>query len=146
MRKADLLDELRSQIGVVSDRCRGDLDVLYQSVCDKMMELMGGYRWTAIYMKEKTEFLCRFQCGQRSLPEQIPFGEGNISLAAVRGGIVWERAGDRVEVYAPFYRGHHLTGVLVVVAEAEGAIDDEDVSLICELTSLFEAKMKEHNT
>ncbi|WP_124727746.1 hypothetical protein [Staphylospora marina] len=143
MEKSDLLDELRSEIGAVSDRCQGDLDPLYRFVCNKLTERMAGYHWTAIYMKEHTEFACRYERGRRFLPERIPFGEGNISRAAVRGGLVWERCRDRVEVYAPFYRGHHLTGVLVVVAQSGGVVDDGDVSLILELVSLFESKMQE---
>lgn len=142
MRKADLLDELRSEIGVVSDQCFGQLDRLYQFVCNVLVEKVDVYQSVSIYFTEAEHFQQRFHQGKRLLPEQIPFGEGYFSMAAVRGSVVREKVGLRTMIFVPFYQGHHLIGEIVVVGEPGGLIDDEDVSLFCELASLFETKVK----
>ncbi|MGA9174437.1 MAG: hypothetical protein WBZ33_10745 [Thermoactinomyces sp.] len=146
MRKADLLDELRSEIGVVSDKYNGELEKLYQFVCNSLFVNMVDYHWVSIYLVEESSFCLKFERGQRGLPEVIPFGEGRMSLAAARGSVVRERISNRTEVYVPFYHGHHLVGVLVVTGTVGGKIDDEDISLFCELASLFESKVKECNS
>lgn len=146
MRKADLLDELRSEIGVVSDKCIGQIGKLYQFACDILVEKMSVYETVCIYLTESASFQCKYHKGMNLLPDWIPFGEGFFSLAAVRGGVVREKIGARTKVFVPFYQGHHLVGVLVVVGTPDGVIDDEDVSLFCELASLFETKGKECNS
>jgi L-methionine (R)-S-oxide reductase len=146
MRKADLLDELRSEIGVVSDKCARRVEKLYESVCEILVKNMPAYEWVSIYLTEGTSFCLKHERGRRGLPDVFPFGEGWMSIAAVRGGVVREKIGNRTEVYVPFYRGHHLIGVFVVMGTSYGKIDDEDVSLFCELASLFETKAKECNS
>jgi putative methionine-R-sulfoxide reductase with GAF domain len=146
MRKADLLDELRSEIGVVSDKCLGNIGKLYQFVCDALVEKVSVYQSVSIYLAESTCFRCHVHTGSQSLPDQIPFGEGFFSIAAVQGSVVREKMGDKTEIFVPFYQGHHLIGELVVVSIPHGLIDDEDISLFCELASLFETKVKEFNS
>ncbi len=146
MRKADLLDELRSEIGVVSDKSACDIGKLYQFVCDILVERVPVYQSVSIYIAHSAAFQLKYHKGNRLLPEKVPFGEGLFSLAAVRGGIVREKIGTRTEVFVPFYRGHHLVGELVVISVPGGIIDDEDVTLFCELASLFESKVNECNS
>ncbi|MBA4494299.1 hypothetical protein ACFO25_05565 [Paenactinomyces guangxiensis] len=146
MRKADLLDELRSEVGVVSDKSYGEIDKLYQFVCHILSEKVPVYQCVSIYLAKSAIFQCKYHNGCRLLPDVIPFGEGFLSLAAVRGGVVREKRGGRTEVFVPFYQGHHLIGELVVIGKPGGVIDDEDVSLFCELASLFETKVKECNS
>jgi putative methionine-R-sulfoxide reductase with GAF domain len=142
MQKADLLDELRMEIGVASDRTEGECAELYQAVCDLMVEKMGTYEEVCIYLSGEDCFVRTYQCGAFVFPFQVPFGEGICSLAAVRGSVVWERVEDRAEVAVPFYRGHHLRGVLTVAGKPGADIDDGDVTLFCELASLFESKVR----
>jgi L-methionine (R)-S-oxide reductase len=146
MRKVDLLDELRSEIGVVSDKCADQVNDLYQFVCESLQKKMPGYQWVSIYLVQDYAFVLRHDEGERILPQSIPFGEGLISVAAARGSMVRERLSGRVEVYMPFYRGHHLIGVLVVIAKRANVIDEEDVSLFMELASLFETKVEKYNS
>lgn len=146
MRKADLLDELRSEIGVESDKSAGEIGRLYRFVCDILVEKVPIYQSVSIYLTHSATFQCEYHKGDRLLPDAVPFGEGLFSLAAVRGGIVREKIGTRTEVFVPFYRGHHLVGELVVISAPGGIIDDEDVTLFCELASLFETKVKECNS
>ncbi|MBA4542584.1 MULTISPECIES: hypothetical protein [Thermoactinomyces] len=146
MRKADLLDELRAEIGAMSDKYSSELEKLYQFVCNSLFDNMADYQWVSIYLVEDFSFCLKFERGQTELPPVIPFGEGFMSLAAARGSVVRERIWNRTEVYVPFYHGHHLVGVLVVTGTAGGNIDDEDISLFCELASLFESKVKKCNS
>lgn len=145
MRKVDLLDELRSEIGVVADTCAGQVAHLYQFVCDTLQKKLAGYQWVSIYWVHDFTFTLGHQAGEASLPKEIPFGEGLISVAAARGSLVCERLADQVEVYLPFYQKHHLIGVLVVFANQSDAIDEEDLSLLMELTSLFESKVRKYH-
>ncbi|MFC7442284.1 hypothetical protein [Laceyella putida] len=146
MRKVDLLDELRSEIGVFSDKCEDQIGHLYQFVCDCLQKRMSGYKWVSIYLVQDFSFSLSYQMGETSLPKKIPFGEGLMSVAAARGSMVRERLAEQVEVYMPFYRAHHLIGVLVVVAKQEDVIDEEDITLFMELASLFETKVGKHHS
>lgn len=143
MRKADRLDGLRSEIGVMSDRCSRDLNALYTFVCNILFEKMA-YEWVAIYLAEEVEFRCFVKRGEAILPHRVPFGEELLSIAAVRGGVVREKNNERTEVYVPFYHGQYLIGI-IAVAGASQAVDDEDVTFFCELASLFETKGKKEN-
>ena len=42
----------------------------------------------------------------------------------------------------PFIDGHHLVGVLVVRGQPGGNIDDEDISLFCQLVHYLNPKSK----
>jgi len=145
MRKSDRLDGLRSEIGVMSDRCSRDIRALYTFVCDVLFDQMPGYEWVAVYLAEETHFACFVERGSSPVPSMVPFGEELLSIAAVRGGVVREKILDKMEVYVPFYRGQHLLGIIAVAGTAQ-AIDDEDVTFFCELASLFESKGKECNS
>ncbi|SHE62871.1 hypothetical protein SAMN05444392_102126 [Seinonella peptonophila] len=143
MHKAELLDELRSRIGVASDRCTGNIEELYGFVCDSLYEEMPCYQSVSIYQLSKTHFIRQVHAGNETLPANIPFGEGLFSIAAVRGSMVHEYIRQQSQVFVPFYFGHHLIGQLVVVSKLQQMIDEEEVSLFCELASLFETKVNE---
>jgi hypothetical protein len=74
MQKADLLDELRMEIGVASDRTEGECAELYQAVCDLMVEKMGTYEEVCIYLSGEDCFVRTYQCGAFVFPFQVPFG------------------------------------------------------------------------
>ncbi|SFJ05835.1 hypothetical protein [Thermoflavimicrobium dichotomicum] len=143
MRKADLLDELRSEIGVVSDKCKGEIDVLYRFVCQILYEKVSAYQFVSIYLVKQNCFYCHTFQGSSTLPRIIPFGEGLLSVAAMHAGVMVERVGSTVQAVAPFYCGHHLVGELVILSSPNEKLDDEDISLFHELASLFERKVKE---
>ena len=147
MRKADLLDELRAEIGVVSDRLNGSVSVkgLYRFVAKILYEKVSAYRYAGVYLTSGYQFREYCGAGFCSLMPVVPFGEGLLSMAAARGGVVREQMGNRVEIFVPFYRGHHLIGQLVVVGEPVHSVDEEDIALFCEIASLFETKVEECN-
>ncbi|PTM59302.1 hypothetical protein [Desmospora activa] len=144
MRKADLLDELRAEVGVVSDKTNGSVHDLYRFVTHTLQKKMDAYQYTGIYLVSGWYFRRFCESGTSPLPPAVRFGKGLHSLAAVRGGIVREQVGEEVHVLVPFYRNHHLIGELVVVGEAE-MIDEEDIAFFAELASLFESKMQKLN-
>ncbi|QKG84818.1 hypothetical protein GXN76_10255 [Kroppenstedtia pulmonis] len=143
MRKADLLDEIRAEIGVVSDGLNGDITELFEFTVQSLYRKVPAYQCVGVYLVSNGKFRCMCQAGQRYLSPIIPFGEGLHSLAAARGGVVREQSENRTEVYVPFYRGHHLIGELVMIGEPGESIDEEDISLFCEIASLFESKVEE---
>ncbi|OYD07806.1 hypothetical protein [Paludifilum halophilum] len=145
MRKADLLDDLRAEIGVVSDKLDGDIEKLYDFSIRSLFEQVPDYRYAGVYLASNGQFHCLCRAGHSILSSVVPFGQGLHSLAAVRGGVVREQTGNRTEVYVPFYRGHHLIGELVIIGEPANSIDEEDIALFCELASLFESKVEECN-
>lgn len=146
MRKAELLDDLRAEIGVVADRLEEDLWELYRFVIRTLYEKVTVYQYVGIYLCKETQFENLYHEGFSSLPPIVRFGEGFLSLAAARGGMVREQIGSRTEVYVPFYRGHHLIGQLVVISDPYDGIDEEDLALFCELASLFESKIEERSS
>ena len=107
MRKADLMDEIRSKIGVVADKLEGDIEALYRYVIETLYEHVPTYRYVGIYLTHGYEFVRFHHAGYSSHPPVIRFGQGLHSLAAARGKLVRERVGRWTEVLVPFYRGHH---------------------------------------
>jgi L-methionine (R)-S-oxide reductase len=145
MRKADLLDELRAEVGVVSDKMSGSVHDLYRFVTRTLHNKMESYHYTGIYLVSGWYFRRFCESGRSPFPPAVRFGEGLHSLAAARGGIVREQLSDETHVFVPFYRGHHLVGELIVIGDISG-LDDEDVAFFRELASLFETKMRELNS
>lgn len=146
MRKADLLDELRADIGVVSDKLEREVYSLYRFVIQTLHEKVAGYRYVGIYLTSPGIFRCFSRAGNSLLSPVVRFGEGLFSLAAARGNVVREQVDGGTEVYVPFYRGHHLVGIFVVISDKPDSIDDEDIALFCELASLFETKVEGCNS
>ncbi|MGA8941380.1 MAG: hypothetical protein WB502_01485 [Thermoactinomyces sp.] len=138
MRKADLFDELRAEIGSVSDQCSNQIEPLYHFVCEILVQRVNDYHWAAIYLTDKYSFYLCSVYGNTNLPELVPFGEDQLSVVAARGEVVIKHRHGKIGIYVPFYRGHHLVGVLMV----EGShLDDEDVALLEEIGLLFQTKV-----
>jgi putative methionine-R-sulfoxide reductase with GAF domain len=88
MRKSDLLDELRSEIGVMSDKMDGGVEDLYQFVIECLYEKVAAYQYVGIYLTKPYVFECLNHAGDNPYPYRIRFGEGLHSLAAARGDVV----------------------------------------------------------
>src|SRR5690606_41843298 len=112
MRKADLMDEIRSKIGVMADKLDGDIEALYRYVIETLYEHVPAYRYVGIYLTRGHEFVRFHYAGYSSHPPVIRFGQGLHSLTAARGRLVREWVGWRAVVWAPFYIGRHLIGDL----------------------------------
>lgn len=141
MLKADLLDELRSQIGVMADRCDDDIEQIFPSVCDVLVNQVDAYQSVLIYLVDSFYFKKCYYSGKNNMLDRYRFGDGKLSIAAVRGNLVCEKRAAQMEVYVPFYSGHHLKGIFIVLGRKSASLDDEDLSFFCEVASLFESRL-----
>lgn len=140
MQKADLLDELRLEIGMMSDRCSRDLSTLYQFVCSILYKSIQEYQSVSIYLVENGMFRRRFHDGDEGMPTLIPFGDDFLTVAGMRGGMVWEKRNAYHYLAFPFYCHHHLVGFMVVKRKEESKFEEEEILFFGEVISLFESK------
>lgn len=141
MRKSDLLDELRAEIGDLSDRCGDQLDDFFQEVCKRMIQTVHGYQGVAVYMAKAPDFVQMCQAGVVHLEKQIRYGDPYLSVAAVRAGVYRELTNNREIVCTPFYLGQMVYGIFVIETDAQVTMDDDDITLFTEICSFFEGKL-----
>lgn len=141
MDKAELLDELRLEIGDLMDKHRKDLDVMFQKVCFQVQSKVDDYQGIAVYLTEYPEFVRRYEAGVIGLSQTQKFGEGPLSITAVRGGLYRERNPNRILICIPFYFGQMVYGIFVVESNPLSQIHDDDITLFTEICSSFENKI-----
>lgn len=141
MDKAELLDELRLEVGDLIDKHRKDLDLMFQKVCSHVQMRVDDYHGVAVYITEYPEFIRRYKAGCIHLPQIQKFGEGPLSITAVRGGLYRERNPDRILICIPFYFGQMVYGIFVVESNPTSHIHDDDITLFTEICSSFENKL-----
>jgi L-methionine (R)-S-oxide reductase len=139
--KSDLFDELRAEIGCVADGWDGDIAKLYQAICQLIHDTVEHYESVSIYLTKEDCFERKFHQGIEQMPQVIPYGEEELSIAALRGGLSCSTTNSLSRLCVPFYCGHHLVGEIVVITLQGGQLDDEDYTFFCELVSLMENKL-----
>ncbi|MXQ53742.1 hypothetical protein [Shimazuella alba] len=144
MDKADLFDELRAEIGSVADGWKGNDAVLYEAVCQLVYDQVEEYKSVSIYLANHDHFKRKFHQGLDYLPEEIPFGETELSIAALRGGLSCHNDNTFIQLCIPFYYGHHLIGEIVIITEPSDNISDDDYTFFCEIASLLENKLQKY--
>src|SRR5690606_19324680 len=102
MSKADLLDELRSQIGVMADRYSDNIEQIFPFVCKVLVNQVDAYQSVFIYLVDSFYFKKCYYSGNHHLLDRYRFGDGKLSIAAVRGNLVCEKRAEKMEVYVPF--------------------------------------------
>ncbi len=142
LEKSDLFDELRAEIGCVADNWDGDLTKLYQAICQLVHSQIQHYESVSIYLTREGLFERKFHQGIEQLPEVIPYGEEELSIAALRGGLSCSTTNSLSRLCVPFYFGHHLVGEIVVITLHGEQLDDEDYTFFSELASLMENKLQ----
>jgi putative methionine-R-sulfoxide reductase with GAF domain len=142
--KADLFDELRAEIGSVADGWKGNDAVLYEAVCQLVYDQVEEYKSVSIYLTNHDHFKRKFHQGSDYLPEEIPFGETELSIAALRGGLSCHNDNTFIQLCIPFYYGHHLIGEIVIIAESSDNISDDDYTFFSEIASLLENKLQKY--
>lgn len=142
MEKSDLFDELRAEIGCVADSWDGDLAKLYQAICQLVQSQIHYYECVSIYLTKEGCFERKFHQGIDQLPDIIPYGEEELSIAALRGGLSCGTINSISRLCVPFYYGHHLVGEIVVITKYGEQLDDEDYTFFNELASLMENKLQ----
>lgn len=141
MDKAELLDELRLEVGDLMDKHRKDLNLMFQKVCSHVQSRVNEYQGIAVYITEYSEFICRYKAGSIHLPQTQKFGDGPLSITAVRGGLYRERNPRCILICIPFYFGQMVYGIFVVEANPSSQIHDDDITLFTEICSSFENKI-----
>lgn len=139
--KADLLDEIRLEVGDLIDKHRKDLPLMFQKVCHHIQSRVEDYQGIAVYLTEYPEFIRRHESGSIGLPRVQKFGEGPLSITAVRGGLYRERNLNRILICIPLYLGQNIYGIFVVESNPLSQIHDEDITLFTEVCSSFENRM-----
>lgn len=142
--KADLFDELRAEIGSVADGWTGNDALLYEAVCQLVYDQVKEYKSVSIYMTGHDHFERKFHQGIDVLPKIIPFGETELSIAALRGGLSSRKDNTFTQLCIPFYYGHHLIGEIVIICEATVNMTDEDHTFFSEIASLLENKLQKY--
>jgi L-methionine (R)-S-oxide reductase len=142
--KTDLFDELRAEIGSVADGWTGNDALLYEAVCQLVYDQVEEYKSVSIYMTGEDYFERKFHQGIEVLPKKIPFGETELSIAALRGGLSCHKDNTFTRLCIPFYYSHHLIGEIVIISDASANITDEDHTFFCEIASLLENKLQKY--
>ncbi|WP_044642437.1 hypothetical protein [Risungbinella massiliensis] len=140
MQKADLLDELRAEIGLMSDRYPTEFSIFYKFVCTSIFQSIREYVSVSLYIPEEGFFRREYHAGESVFPIILPFGDDLLTLAGMRGGLLWEKRKHYHFVAYPFYRGHHLAGVLLILTVEDHKLEEEEVLFLGELIHLFENK------
>ena len=106
MRKADLMDEIRSKIGVMAEKLDGDIEALYRYVIETLYEHVPAYRYIGIYLTRGYEFVRFHYAGYSSHPPRDPLWTG---IAQFDGSPRQTGAGtgrpDGRKCWCPFTRG-----------------------------------------
>lgn len=140
MQKADLLDELRLEIGLMSDRYPTEFSVFYKFVCTSIFRSIREYVCVSLYIPEEGFFRREYHAGESVFPIILPFGDDLLTVAGMRGELLWEKRQHHHYVAYPFYRGHYLAGVLLILTVADHKLEEEEVLFLGELIHLFESK------
>lgn len=140
MQKADLLDELRAEIGMMSDREPIDFPTFYQFVCSTIKKNMEDYSSVSIYQTERGKFYREYHAGESLYPLNVALGDDLLTVSGMRGEMVWEKIENHHYLAFPFYRGHHLVGSLMVIVPEENKLEEEEILFLGELINLFESK------
>jgi putative methionine-R-sulfoxide reductase with GAF domain len=142
--KADLFDELRAEIGSVADGWKGNDALLYEAVCQLVFDQVEEYKSVSIYLTNHDHFERKFHQGIEHLPAKIAFGETELSIAALRGGVSSNNDNTFTQLCIPFYYGHHLIGEIVIVSAAQNIVNDDDYTFFSEIASLLENKLQKY--
>jgi L-methionine (R)-S-oxide reductase len=144
MDRSDLFDDLRAEIGSVADGWKGNDAVLYEAVCQLVYDQVGEYKSVSIYLTREDHFDRQFHQGIETLPIKIPFGETELSIAALRGGLSSHMDNTFTQLCIPFYYGHHLIGEIVIITDAKDSVGDDDYAFFSEIASLLENKLQKY--
>ncbi|GAE33791.1 hypothetical protein [Halalkalibacter akibai] len=141
MDKSNLLDELRLEIGLVRDQVE-TLSSFYIGITRKFANLMQD-RWSSVAIYETTSnaFIMKVCAGPCYLERLIPFGESILSTVAIRGELLFQEEANLQKVFLPFYKDHHLLGIITGHIPKESyEITEEDFSFVKEVGRFIEVQ------
>ncbi|WP_332693814.1 hypothetical protein [Halalkalibacter lacteus] len=140
MDKSNLLDELRLEIGLVREQVQ-TLSSFYVGITRTIGNLMKGRFSVSIYESTDTTFVMKVCYGPCYLDRSLPFGDGILSLVAIRGEFVFQVEGGIQKLFLPFYKEHHLLGIIVLHVPTENyQATEEDFIFIKEVGRFIEVQ------
>ncbi|MFC0558764.1 hypothetical protein [Halalkalibacter alkalisediminis] len=141
MDKSKLLDELRLEIGRVRDQVQ-TLSSFYVGITSKFANLMqNNLSSIAIYETTEHAFIMKVCAGPCYIERKVPFGESILSSVAIRGKIIIEEDVHLQKVFLPFYKNHHLLGIVVGHIPKESyTITEDDLVFIKEVGRFIEVQ------
>ncbi|MDT8859183.1 hypothetical protein N0O92_02985 [Alkalihalobacillus sp. MEB130] len=113
MDKSLFLDELRLEIGLVRDEAR-TLSSFYVGIIRKIAKIIRDGAAISIYEATNHQFIMKVCAGPCYLKRHMAFGEGILSDVAINGDLLFKVEEDMQKLFMPFYKQHHLLGILVV--------------------------------
>ncbi|OLO40732.1 hypothetical protein BTR23_04465 [Alkalihalophilus pseudofirmus] len=129
MDKSAMLDEIRLDVGLVSNYAKTQYEFYYGIIQAFGKSMLKGHS-AGIYKTNEGYFELITSVGEDLedlYEEREKFGQGYLSICAIKGQFYTIPLGSRIRIFAPFYEGHHLMGVLVFnVPQSEYMITEED--------------------
>lgn len=143
-KKSELLDEIRLEVGMVADHA-DNLCEFYLGIVEVFGKYMEDQYAVGLYLVKETEFQLVASIGILNYQEKELFGEGNLSICAIRGMVSLHELYFQKSLLTPFYHGHHLQGVLVInVPKQTHRISEEDYIFLKELSRFIERQQKRY--
>ncbi|WP_227935665.1 hypothetical protein [Alkalihalobacillus deserti] len=141
MDKSNLLDELRLEIGLVREQAQ-TLSSFYIGITRKFAKFIDN-SWTSVAIYETTDdaFIMKVCVGPSYIERKVPFGEGILSSVAIQGKLIVQEDDILQKVFLPFYKNHHLLGVVVGHVPKEiYQITEDDLVFIKEVGRFIEVQ------
>ncbi|WP_332632250.1 hypothetical protein [Halalkalibacter flavus] len=140
MDKSYFLDELRLEIGLVREQVQ-TLSSFYSGITRKFANIMDNRSSVSIYEATDREFIMRVCAGPCYLDQLMSFGEGTLSEVAIKGDLFHQVEQDMQIIYLPFYKTHHLLGIMVLYVPLDYyVVSDDDFVFLKEVGRFIEVQ------
>ncbi|KHF40838.1 hypothetical protein [Halalkalibacter okhensis] len=140
MDKSYFLDELRLEIGLVREQVQ-TLSSFYIGITRKFATIMDDRSSVSIFVATDRDFVMKVCAGPCYVDQTMPFGEGILSEVAIKGDLLFQIEKDMQIIYLPFYKSHHLLGVMVFYISLDSyVVSDDDFIFIKEVGRFIEVQ------
>ncbi|WP_209123700.1 hypothetical protein [Alkalihalobacillus sp. BA299] len=145
MDKSDLLDEIRLEVGLVTEYANSQSE-FYHGIIEAFGKyIIEGYS-VGIYLTDDISFQLVSSVGSISYETKEFFGHGHLSLCAIKGHISTIDLGYSIRLFAPFYENHHLIGILVFhLPKMKYQITEEDLIFVQEICRHIELNQNQYS-
>ncbi|WP_026674444.1 hypothetical protein [Alkalihalobacterium bogoriense] len=140
MDKSQFLDELRLEVGLVFDYAK-NINEFYSGIVHAIGNHAKSEMSVAIFIVKQESFVLYECIGHCPYPPIEAFGEGQLSLCAIRGKetVFFEETEERM--LTPFYSGHHLLGILYIcVPSFNYSVSEDDLVFLQEVSNFMTNK------
>lgn len=139
--KSRFLDHLRYEVGMVPDRAH-TLKDFYLGILKAIGGNISKDFSTGLFLVRNNKFHLIGCIGKPLFTEKENFGEGKLSICALKGDVgILEYRMSKI-LCCPFYDRHHLLGILVISTRKNYETTEEDIIFLKELSSFIGSKQK----